>query len=45
MFAMRKAVDRNIENKRNAEIMRGREIADQLNPWNYDMEKAKAKTP
>ncbi len=42
LFAMLKAVDRRIENKRNAEIMWGREITDKLTPWNYDMDKAKA---
>ncbi len=42
LFAMRRAVERSIENKRNAGIMWGREVADVLEPWSYDMDKAEA---
>ena len=42
LFAMRRAVDRSIENKRADAIRWGKEAADDLCPWSYDMDKAKA---
>jgi len=42
LFTMLRAVGRSIANRRNAEAMWGKAVADKLHPWSYDMEKAKA---
>ncbi len=41
-FAMRREVEESIGNQRRAEAMFGKAFADQLRPWTYDLEKAKA---
>ena len=42
LFAMRRAVDRSIEEERRDEARWDRDVADELEPWSYDMDKAKA---
>lgn len=42
LFAMLRLVDQSLEDKRAAEIRWGKAVADDLCPWTYDMDKAKA---
>ena len=42
LFAMVRTIDRSIENTRADEIRWGKEAADDLCPWRYDVDKAKA---
>ncbi|MCR5815032.1 MAG: hypothetical protein K6G15_11165 [Desulfovibrio sp.] len=42
LFAMLRLVDQSLEDKRAAEIRWGKAVADDLCPWAYDMDKAKA---